>query len=96
MERGRTPIITSTGKRFGCNVISAVSNLGKLRFRVFRGSFTQVIMIDSLERLIRDAKRKITVIADGHPVHNGGVFGSGWRRTRRSVNSCCFPDTPRS
>lgn len=69
--RGRTPVIQNTGKRFGCNVISAVNNMGKMRFRVFRGSFTQSVMIDFLERLIRDAKRKIMVIADGHPAHKG-------------------------
>lgn len=69
--RGRTPVIRNTGRRFGCNVISAVNNLGKLRFRVFRGSFTQSVMIDFLERLIRDAQRKVFVIADGHPAHKG-------------------------
>jgi transposase len=52
-------------------VISAVNNLGKMRFRVFRGSFTQKVMIDFLERLIRDARRKVIVIADGHPAHKG-------------------------
>ena len=69
--RGRTPVIRSTGKRFGCNIISAVNNLGKMRFRVFEGSFTQSVMMDFLGRLIRDAKRKVIVIADGHPAHKG-------------------------
>jgi transposase len=69
--RGETPVIRSTGKRFGCNVISAVNNLGKMRFRVFRGSFTQTVMIDFLARLVQDAERKIIVIADGHPAHKG-------------------------
>lgn len=69
--RGETPVIRSTGNRFGCNFISAVNNLGKMRFRVFRGSFTQSVMIDFLNRLIRDSKRKAIVIADGHPVHKG-------------------------
>ena len=69
--RGETPVIRSTGNRFGCNIISAVNNLGKMRFRVFDGSFTQSVMIDFLDRLIRDAKRKVIVIADGHPAHKG-------------------------
>lgn len=69
--RGVTPVIRNTGQRFGCNIISAVNNLGKLRFRVFKGSFTQALMIDFLERLVRDAQRKIIVIADGHPAHRG-------------------------
>jgi len=69
--RGVTPVIRNTGQRFGCNIVSAVNNLGKMRFRVFKGNFTQSVMIDFLERLIRDAKRKIIVIADGHPAHRG-------------------------
>lgn len=67
--RGHTPVIRNTGNRFGCNIISAVNNLGKMRFRVFKGSFNQLVMIDFLERLIRDAKRKVIVIVDGHPAH---------------------------
>ena len=69
--RGHTPVIRNTGNRFGCNIISAVNNLGKMRFRVFKGSFTQLVMIDFLDRLIRDAKRKVIVIVDGHPAHRG-------------------------
>jgi transposase len=69
--RGATPVIRNTGRRFGCNIISAVNNLGKMRFRVFKGSFTQSVLIDFLTRLIRDAKRKVIVIADGHPAHKG-------------------------
>ena len=69
--RGVTPVIHNTGQRFGCNIISAVNNLGKMRFRVSKGSFTQSVMIDFLDRLIRDAKRRIIVIADGHPAHRG-------------------------
>ncbi len=39
--RGETPVIRSTGRRFGCDIISAVNNLGKMWFCVFNGSFTQ-------------------------------------------------------
>lgn len=69
--RGKTPVIRNTGKRFGCNIVSAVNNSGKMRFRVFKGNFTQWVMIDFLKRLIRDAQCKIIVIADGHPAHRG-------------------------
>jgi transposase len=69
--RGSTPVIRNTGRRFGCNIASAVNNSGTLRFMVFKGGFTQATMIDFLTRLVRDAKRKIIVIADGHPTHKG-------------------------
>ncbi len=68
---GETPIVNMTGQRFGCNIISAVSNKGTLRFSVFEGGFNQDVMIDFLSRLVRDADRKVIVIADGHPAHKG-------------------------
>ena len=68
---GKTPIIRGTGKRFSCNIISAINNRGRMRFQVFKGGFNQLKMIDFLERLIRDAGHKVIVIADGHPAHRG-------------------------
>jgi len=69
--RGQTPTVRTTGRRFSCNIISAVSNKGTLRFRVFEGGFNQNVLIDFLARLVRDARRKVIVIADGHPAHKG-------------------------
>jgi transposase len=67
---GQTPVIKGTGKRFRVNMISAISNAGMLRFRLFTGSFTGVAFIDFLGRLVRDCGgRKVHLIVDGHPVH---------------------------
>lgn len=38
--KGETPTIERSGKRFGCNMISAIDNRGKLAFKVFEGRFT--------------------------------------------------------
>ena len=35
-RRGQTPVIPGTGQRFGCNMISTVTNRGTLRFMVFK------------------------------------------------------------
>lgn len=67
---GKTPEIRSTGKRFGVNMISALSNKGSLAFQVFEGRFTSVTFIGFMTRLIKQAKgKKIVLIVDGHPVH---------------------------
>ena len=39
---GKTPIIRGTGKRFSCNIISAINNRGRMRFQVFKGGFNQL------------------------------------------------------
>lgn len=67
--RGRTPVIPRTGRRFGCNVIAAITNQGALAFRVFDGSFVSAVFIDFLRRLCAQAGRKVILIVDRHPVH---------------------------
>ena len=68
-RRGQTPIIPGTGKRFSCNMISAITNRGRLNFMIFKGRFSADIFLDFLKRLIRQARRKVFLITDGHPVH---------------------------
>lgn len=67
--RGQTPVIPVPGKRFGCNMISAITNRGRLYFMVFKKRFRQEVLLDFLRRLIRQVKRKIFLIVDRHPVH---------------------------
>jgi hypothetical protein len=75
---GQTPVIKRTGKRFRVNMLSAVSNAGRLRFRLFTGSFTGAVFIDFLGRLLRDCGgRKVHLIVDGHPVHRAKAV-SAW------------------
>jgi len=66
---GQTPIVLSTGKRFGCNMISTITNRGKLYFKVFTQRFDAVLMLDFLRRLIHQCTQKVFLIIDGHPVH---------------------------
>jgi transposase len=71
-RRGRTPVVYGTGQRFGCNMISAITNRGQLRFMVFKNRFTAEVFLKFLRRLIRQAGRKAFLILDSHPVHRSG------------------------
>ena len=72
--KGQTPEIRTTGQRFGCNMISLVSNLGALAFQVFEGRFATQVFIDFLQRLVKHGKdKKIALIVDGHPVHKAAL-----------------------
>jgi len=68
-RKGKTPVIPGTGQRFSCNMISTITNQGRLTFMMFKKRFTANVMIQFLRRLVRQAKRKVFLIIDGHPVH---------------------------
>jgi len=67
---GQTPVIPGSGKRFGCNMISAINNRGHLNFMVFKSRFDNRIFLEFIKRMVRQIKRKIFLIVDGHPVHH--------------------------
>jgi transposase len=68
-RRGHTPAIPGTAQRFGCNMISTITNRGQMTFMVFEASFRNPVLLRFLRRLIRQAKRKVFLIWDRHPVH---------------------------
>jgi transposase len=68
--KGKTPVIRLNAKRDSINMISAVTNQGKVRFRFFDGSMNADVLIDFMMRLLKDAKRKVYLILDNLRVHH--------------------------
>lgn len=67
--RGKTPIVSTTGDRFGYNMISAITPQGAMRFMLFDGKFNNEVFINFLKRLIHKWPHPVFLIIDGHPVH---------------------------
>jgi len=72
--RGKTPIVATTGARFGCNMISAVSPRGAMRFMLVEGTVASDVFIGFLKRLIHNWPRPVFLIVDGHPVHRSAAI----------------------
>lgn len=90
-RRGQTPVVLGTGQRFRCNMISAITNRGRLAFMVFRQRFTARVFLDFLRRLLRLTKRKLYLIADRHPVHKAGVVRRWLEKHSRRVRLFWLP-----
>jgi hypothetical protein len=67
---GQTPVVRATGQRFGCNMISAITNRGAM---AFTGKFANPVFIEFLQRLIKHSATKVVLIVDGHPVHRSAA-----------------------
>ncbi len=66
----------NTGEPVAClprriNLISTVTNRGKVRFMVYRDTMTAQTMIRFIRRLIHDGGRKVSLIFDNWRVHHG-------------------------
>lgn len=67
---GQTPILEVEAKKLKLNMLSAISNKGKLRFTITKESVNVDILIDFMRRLVNDSDRKVLLILDNLRVHH--------------------------
>jgi transposase len=67
--KGETPIIETTGARFGLNIMGAISPRGEMNFMIIHGSVRSGEICEFLKRLMRGRNHKVFLIWDGHPTH---------------------------
>ena len=69
--KGQTPvIILAHSQRVRVNMISSITNQGKMRFMLYEEKFTSQIFIRFLTQLLKNATQKIYLILDNLIVHH--------------------------
>jgi len=76
--KGKTPVVSSTGARFGLNLVSAVSAQGEFRFMTVKGRVGAAQFTEFIKRLLHNVERMVFLIVDGHPAHKA-----------KMVKRCC-------
>lgn len=69
--KGKAPIINLNSKKNSINMISAITNNGKVRFMLYRETMTGKVLIKFMSRLVKDTDRKVFLILDNLRVHHG-------------------------
>ena len=71
--RGKTPAIRLPANKQRINLISSITNQGKVRFMLYRKTMNAQTMIKFLNRLIKDVGQKVYLIVDNLRVHHSKV-----------------------
>ncbi|MBV8868771.1 MAG: IS630 family transposase, partial [Acetobacteraceae bacterium] len=82
--RGRTPLVRVCHKRAGLGLISAVANKGELRWMVADGAVNAPTFVRFLQRLVRDARRRVFLILDRLKAHRARLTRE-WLAEHRSA-----------
>jgi transposase len=70
---GATPELTVRGGRFSVNMISTLTNQGKVRWMIYAGKMNAALFIVFLTRLIAGATKKVFLIVDNLSVHEAAA-----------------------
>lgn len=90
-RRGVTPVIPGAGRRFQTNMMSSITNRGHLCFLIFGGSFNAEVFITFCRRLLRQRRRRIFLIVDGHPVHRSAATRDWMHANRHRIQLFFLP-----
>ncbi|HID69171.1 MAG TPA: IS630 family transposase [Desulfobacterales bacterium] len=71
--KGKTPVMEHTAKRFKINMISSITNRGKLRFMLYDQNMDAELFVTFLERLISSNDKKVFLILDNLRVHHSKI-----------------------
>jgi len=67
--KGQTPVVESTGARFGLNMMAAITPRGQMQFMIVQGTVRADQICEFLKRLMHGHQNKVFLIWDGHPTH---------------------------
>lgn len=68
--KGNTPAINLNVNKSRINMVSAISNQGKVRFMLYEDTMTAKRLIQFMTRLVKDVNRKVFLILDNLRVHH--------------------------
>jgi len=81
--KGQTPVITlSQSKRERVNMISSITNQGKVRFMIYEEKFTAQVFMRFMKQLIKGSKKKVFLILDNLRVHHAKML-QAWLKDKK-------------
>jgi len=77
-SKGKTPTLPIASHHIGTNMISAITNKGKIRYHFYRGKFSQDIFIGFMTRVIKGTDKKVFAIVDNSSTHHA-LLVADWK-----------------
>ncbi|MCO5247583.1 MAG: IS630 family transposase [Chitinophagales bacterium] len=71
--KGKTPVKKSMSKKFSVNMVSAITNQGKVQFMIYSDTMNADRFIEFMQQLIKSSSRKVYLILDNLRVHHSKI-----------------------
>jgi len=89
--KGKTPVKKKMAKRLSMNMISTVTNQGKVSFMIYTGSMNADRLIKFMEQLIKGKTHKIYLILDNLRVHHSKLVKEWGEEKKNEIRIFYLP-----
>ena len=86
-----TPELIVPGSRFSVNMISTITNQGKVRWMIYTGKMNAALFTAFLTRLIAGATKKVFLIVDNLSVHEATIVKEWLADKQDRIEVFCLP-----
>lgn len=89
--KGKTPVKKSMSKRFSINMISTVTNQGKVQFMIYSENMNSDKFIKFLKQLTKNKAQKIFLILDNLRVHHSYIVQDWVKENKEKIELFFLP-----
>ena len=89
--KGKTPVLRQTAQKHRINMISAISNQGRVRFMFYRDNMNSKRLITFMRRLVKDVGRKVYLILDNLKVHHSELVKKWLKKHEEKIEVFYLP-----
>jgi len=89
--KGKTPVVRINAVKSRVNMISSITNRGKVRFMLYRETMTAKVLVTFMSRLIKDSDRKVFLILDNLRVHHSKVVKAWLEENKEQIAAFFLP-----
>jgi transposase len=83
--RGQTPVKKSMSKRFSVNMVSAITNQGKVQFMIYSDTMNAERFIEFMGQLIKSSTQKVYFIVDNLKVHHANIVKEWVEENKKKI-----------
>jgi transposase len=87
--KGKTPVKENMSKRFSVNMVSAITNQGKVQFMIYSENMNAERFIEFMQQLIKSSSRKVYLILDNLRVHHSKIV-KAWEEENKDKIALFF------
>ena len=89
--KGKTPVVRINATKSRVNMISSITNRGKVRFMLYRETMTSQVLIKFMSRLVKGSDRKVFLILDNLRVHHSKIVKAWLEENKEQIEVFYLP-----
>jgi transposase len=89
--KGKTPVVNRTKKYENVSMVSAITNQGKVSWKLYDGSVNSERFLEFVKQLVRNKKRKVFLIVDNAKTHHSKMLHAWITENKNKIEIFYLP-----